>query len=129
MTARRVQPVGQENPRLAEKRLGAMGKRKPPDLYRCTDEELQAFWQDQDPSQVESLGDQLLAESLPRYNARSYDFAFPAQRLTELRQTAGLTLEQLAERLGVNPQLLAAWEGDQLKIPGSLYLIYQRLSG
>ncbi len=106
-----------------------MAKRKAPDLYRCTDEELQAFWQDQDPSQVESLGDHLLAEALPRYNARSYGFAFPATRLAELRQAAGLSLDQLAERLAVNPQLLAAWEGDQLKIPGSLYLIYQRLSG
>lgn len=104
-----------------------MSKKKAPDLFRCTDAELQAFWQGQDPSQVEALGDHLLAECLPRYNGREYDFAFPASRLRELREKAGLTQAQLAEKMGVNPDLLNAWENDQLKVPGSLYLIYQQL--
>ena len=104
-----------------------MAKRKAPDLYRCTDEELQAFWQGQDPSQVEALGDHLLAECLPRYNGREYGFAMPCFQLVELRKKANLTQEQVAEKLGVNPDLVNAWETDQLKIPGSLYLLYQQL--
>lgn len=104
-----------------------MSKRKAPDLFRCTDAELQAFWKGQDPGQVEALGDHLLAECLPRYNGREYDFAFPPSRLIELREKAGLSREQLAENMGINPDMLQAWETDQLKIPGSIYLIYEQL--
>lgn len=104
-----------------------MAKRKAPDLFRCTDAELQEFWKGQDPSEVEALGDHLLAECLPRYNGREYDFAFPVARLKELREKAGLSQAQLAAKMGINPDLIGAWEGDQLKIPGSVYLIYQQL--
>lgn len=97
-----------------------------PDLLRFDEQALREFWSHQDPFDLKRLGDRLLAESLPTREPRQGLEPEPGS-LESLRREAGLTLGQLAEKLGVNPELLAAWERGRIRPPESLGLIYQKL--
>lgn len=97
-----------------------------PDLLRFDEQGLREFWSAQDPFELKRLGDRLLAESLPTRPPRPGLEPEPGS-LPPLREKAGLTLGQLAEKLGVNPELLAAWESGRIRPPESLGLIYAKL--
>lgn len=93
-----------------------------PDLVAMSDDELRDFWSRTAPEQLKRLGDRLLAESLPRFESRGDDFY--AEDLAALRQAAGWTVAQAAERLSVNPVIVMSWESGEVRPPASLSLIY-----
>ena len=93
-----------------------------PDLVALDDAALVAFWETHKVNQLKRLGDRLLAESLPRFEARDSKF-YPTD-LSTRRQGLNLSLSDTALRLGVNPVVLAAWESGEVRPPASLGLIY-----
>lgn len=93
-----------------------------PDLVAMTDNELREFWGKTRPEDLKRLGDRLLAESLPRTEWRVCDF-YP-DNLAGLRQSAGLTVGQAAEKLSVTPVIVMSWESGEVRPPASLSLIY-----
>lgn len=100
-------------------------KRPCPDLLAMEDQQLRDFWKVQRPENFKRLGDRLLAESLPRFPPR--ESSFYLADLGSRRTSANLSLEQMAERLGVNSSILRAWESGEVRPPASLALIYQAL--
>lgn len=93
-----------------------------PDLVAMSDDELRDFWSRTAPDQLKRLGDRLLAESLPRVETRVCDFY--AKDLAGLRQAAGWTIAQAAEKLDVTPVIVMSWESGEVRPPASLSLIY-----
>jgi len=93
-----------------------------PDLVAMSDDALRDFWERHTPDQLKRLGDRLLAESLPRVETRVCDFY--AEDLAALRQSAGFTIAQAAQRLDVTPVILMSWESGEVRPPASLSLIY-----
>lgn len=93
-----------------------------PDLVAMSDDELRNFWGKTRPEDLKRLGDRLLAESLPRVESRVCDFY--SDNLAELRQSAGLTVGQAAEKLSVTPVIVMSWESGEVRPPASLSLIY-----
>jgi DNA-binding transcriptional regulator YiaG len=89
-------------------------------------EEKREFWQANDPRELKSLGDRLLAESLPHVESN-----LPREQISlevaRQRQDLNLELDQLSELLGVTADLLEAWEEDRVKPPESLPFVLQRL--
>lgn len=93
-----------------------------PDLTALSDDALREFWRTHQPQQLKRLGDRLLAESLPKLEARPPEFY--VADLAARRQATNLTLAQAAIQLGVTPTILAAWESGEVRPPASLPLIY-----
>lgn len=93
-----------------------------PDFNGLSDEQLSTFWSTTSPTGLKWLGDRLLAECLPRFEARDESF-YPA--LEELRVQAGLSLDEAAAVLDTNPFIIECWEKGTLRAPASLPLIYR----
>lgn len=98
-----------------------------PDLTKLSIEEKEKFWNEHDPKSLKSLGDRLLAESLP-HNPASRPREVTAQEAFEAFQGLGMEPEQLAETLGVTVELLGAWLEDRVKAPESLPFLLGRLT-
>ncbi|MGE0494942.1 MAG: hypothetical protein AB7S38_37390 [Vulcanimicrobiota bacterium] len=97
-----------------------------PDLLLMSVERLTEFWQQNDPESLRRVGDRLLAESLPGREPRQ-GLAVEPGWLTQTRETRGVELAAMADRLGVTPHLLASWEQGAVRPPESLGLIYKKL--
>ena len=97
-------------------------KKTCPDLSGLSAEALREFWANHQPHQLKRLGDRLLAESLPKQEARSAEFY--TNDLAQRRQALNLTLHQAALLLGVSSTIVAAWESGEVRPPASLPLIY-----
>jgi len=100
-------------------------KKPCPDLVHLDDEGLTDFWKRHRPDELRSLGDRLLAESLPRFPARNE--AFYLENLAAEREKHHFDLEKMAGLLDVNPTVLQAWESGEVRPPASLALIYKTL--
>lgn len=84
------------------------------------------FWKELDPRQLRSLGDRLLAESLPHVeSSRAREDI--ADDSYDAREKLGWSHEQVAEALGVTAELVWAWEEDRVKAPECLPLVLSRL--
>lgn len=91
-----------------------------------TAREKQEFWKDLDPRQMRSIGDRLLAESLPHVElSRAREEI--ADDSYEAREKLGWTHQQVGEALGVTAELVWAWEEDRVKAPECLPLVLQRI--
>lgn len=97
-----------------------------PDLTKLSLQEKAEFWQNTDPREMKMLGDRLLAESLPHVES-SVAREDVSRRAALGREKLGWSVEQMAETLGVTPQVLQAWEEDRVKPPESLPLVLDRL--
>lgn len=95
-----------------------------PDLTALSDQEIQEFWSGNTPQNLKLVGDRLMAESLPERPLRE-SVQFSGQQLAELREQLSLSLEEVAETLGVTVEILKAWESESLRPPESLGLIYR----
>lgn len=97
-----------------------------PDLTVLSLEKKRELWQENDPRQMRSLGDRLLAESLPHVEP-SLSREDVADQAYEARQRLGWSHEELCEAIGVTPELLLAWEEDRVRSPESLPYVVERL--
>jgi len=97
-----------------------------PDLTKLTPEEREDFWKTHDPRKLKNLGDRLLAESLPHVESTR-----PREEVCDdiVERINGLnsSLEQVAEWLGVTPDILEAWANDQVKPPDCLPRVLDRI--
>ncbi|MFA5507885.1 MAG: helix-turn-helix transcriptional regulator [Vulcanimicrobiota bacterium] len=97
-----------------------------PDLTQLSPQEKVEFWKTNDPRDLKMLGDRLLAESLPHVES-STPREEVSKRAAESRQQLGWSLDKISETLGVNSEILIAWEEDRVKPPESLPLVLSRL--
>lgn len=97
-----------------------------PDLTVLSRQEKLEYWQGIDPRKLKRLGDRLLAESLPHVEVTrsreeiSQDVVVAAKQL-------GWSLEEVAETVGITPDLLEAFADDRVKAPECLPMVLERL--
>lgn len=85
------------------------------------------FWQSSDPRELKSLGDRLLAESLPHVSpSRSREEV--AVEIHKVRQHLGWSPLQVSRTLGVTEELFVAWEEDRVRAPECLPHVLKRLA-
>ncbi len=74
-------------------------------------------------NKLKAYGDYLLFESLDLYPDKGYDFT--GWDGCEIREKKGLQLDSCAELLGVNPELILAWESGRVRVPLSYALFLE----
>ena len=98
-----------------------------PDLTKMTAQAKADFWLDKDPRKIRRLGDRLLAESLPTYEA-SQSRDVTSQQIGTARKELGWDFEQVSKVIGTTAEVLASWEEDRVRPPESLPYILRRLA-
>lgn len=97
-----------------------------PDLTQMSTAEKAEFWETSDPRELRRLGDRLMAESLPLFQAPKPREEM-GQEFADARHAGGWSEEEIAEILGVTAEMVAAWESDLVKTPESGALALRRL--
>jgi hypothetical protein len=97
-----------------------------PDLTKFSAQEKQEFWKSNDPRSLRSVGDRLLAESLPHVESSRprEEISLDVVRGVE---SLGWNLSELSESLGVTEEMLIAWGEDRVKPPECLPFVLSRL--